>query len=307
MAMKASVIIPSYQSATTIRQCLESVLTQDLAEPYEVFVSDSGDDETAEIVRREFPDVTLLKSCRRLDPAQARNRAAGEASGRILAFIDSDCVAGRDWLRRLCLAMEDHKCGGVGGAIRPIHGSSDAAWAGYFTEFREFLPTGAPRDATYLTINNAAYRMDLFRRAGGFPEHYFPQEDQMFWERLRRLDARIRFDPSIVVKHNHRSDLWPFLQHQVTIGDANARVVLALGLRGAAFAARPWLAIVMLPALATYRFGRTVLACWRQERYILLRRPAIALLCLLGMFAWGVGFVRGGRRSAHPQLEAEVA
>jgi hypothetical protein len=39
-----------------------------------------------------------------------------------------------------------------------------------------------------------------------------------------------------------------------------------------------------------YRFARTFAACWREERYLMLRRPAVTALCLLGMFAWGLGF-----------------
>jgi GT2 family glycosyltransferase len=300
------VIIPSYQSAATIRACLTSVLAQEFNEPYEVFVSDSGTDDTAEIIVREFPRARLLKSAARLDPAAARNRAAREASGVILAFIDSDCIAERDWLRRLC-DLVDGGADGAGGAIVPVAGASDAAWAGYFTEFREFMPGGQARPATYLTINNAAYTAEIFRRAGGFPEHYFPQEDQVFWKRLQPLGARVRLDPSIVVQHHHRSEARAFLRHQVTIGVANGRVVCLLGLQGAAIAARPWLGAAMLPALATYRFARTVGACWRQERGIMLRRPAIAGLCWLGMFAWGIGFVRGGRRETERRMATEAA
>jgi len=296
--LRASVLIPSYQSASTIRACLASVVAQDLREPFEIFVADSGSDGTAEIVRSEFPGVRLLKWDTQRDPAAARNCAAREARGAVLAFIDSDCVAEPDWLRRLCAVIDDGRYDGVGGAIVPVPNSTDAAWAGYFTEFREFLPGGPPADATYLTINNAAYRTDTFRRAGGFPENYFPQEDQVFWERLKALGARIRFDPSIVVKHNHRSEAGAFLVHQTTIGTANARVVLALGLQGAGFAARPWLAAAALPALASYRFLRTLAACWRQERSIMFRRPAIAFLCWLGMYAWGFGFIRGSAREA---------
>lgn len=302
--MRASVLIPSYQSAATIRACLASVCAQDLAESFEVFVSDSGDDGTAAIVEREFPQVRLITSTERMDPALARNRAAALATGTILAFIDSDCVAQPDWLRRLCDTIETGGYDGAGGAIVPVDDSTDAAWAGYFTEFREFLPGGAPRAATYLTINNAAYRHDTFRRAGGFPVDYFPQEDQVFWERLRALDARICLDPSIVVKHNHRSEAGAFLVHQVKIGVANARVVLALRLQGYTLASRPWLAALALPALAPYRFARTAAICWRTERSILLRRPAIAVLCFAGMFAWGIGFVRGCRLAAMRSSEA---
>jgi len=293
--MRSSVIIPSFQSEATIRACLTAVLAQDIADPFEVFVVDSGTDGTAEVVRRDFPTVRLLKSETRLDPAAARNWAAREALGSILAFVDSDCVPQPDWLRRMCVALDDG-IHGVGGAIVPVNGSNATAWAGYFCEFREFLPRGVVRDATYLTINNAAYPRDTFWRAGGFPEGYFPQEDQVFYSRLSPTCARIRFDPSIVVSHNHRTEVTAFLAHQTRIGLANALVVRTLGLRGAWIASHPWLARLLLPGLATYRFARTAAACWRQEHCVLLKQPAIAGLCWLGMLAWGIGFARGSAR-----------
>jgi GT2 family glycosyltransferase len=296
--MRSSVIIPSFQSAQTIRACLTSVLAQDLGEPFEIFLADSGTDGTAEIARREFPAVRVLKSETRLSAELARNWGAREARGAVFAFIDSDCVAEPDWLRRVCLTLEDSGYDGVGGAIRPVEDSNSTCWAGYFCEFREFLPGGAATEATYLTPNNAAYRSDIFRRAGGFPDGYFPLEDQVFYERLRAVGARIRFDPSIVVRHNHRSEVGAFLAHQARIGHANARVVREFDLQGAAIASHPWLAAALLPALATYRFTRTIAACWRQERCLILRRPEVAGLCWLGMYGWGLGFARGSASEA---------
>ena len=75
---------------------------------------------------------------------------------------------------------------------------------------------------------------------------------------------------------------------------APVMVVSALGLRGARIASRGWLAAALLPALATYRFARTVATCWRQERCLMIRRPSIAGLCWLGNLAWSVGFARPG-------------
>src|SRR5258706_596419 len=122
--MRASVIVPSFQSAATIRACLTGVLAQDLGTPFDVFVAESGNDGTA------------------------------------------------------------------------------------------------------------AYRRDTFWRAGAFPVGYFPQEDQIFHQRLLAIGARIRFDPSNVVTHAHRTNIGAFLAHQARIGAANARVVRALGLQG---------------------------------------------------------------------------
>lgn len=292
-------LIPSFQSAATIRACLTAVLAQDIGDPYEVFVADSGNDGTAEIIREEFAQVRLLKSATRMSAEMARNWGASEARGSVLAFVDSDCVPDPDWLRRMCVTIEGGVYDGVGGAIRPVDRSNATCWAGYFCEFREFLPGATATDATYLTPNNAAYRAETFRRAGGFPDGYFPLEDQVFYECLRAVGARIRLDRSIVVRHNHRSQVGAFLSHQARIGEANARVVRDFNLQGGTIASHPWLAIALLPALATYRFGRTMAACWKQERCLMLRRPAIAGLCWLGMYGWGAGFARGsGKASA---------
>jgi GT2 family glycosyltransferase len=296
--MRSSVIIPSFQSVRTIRACLSSVLAQDLGEVFEVFVADSSTDGTAELIRQEFPEVHLLHSETRKSAEAARNWAAERAQGVILAFIDSDCVCERDWLKRLCVTLEQDGCDGVGGAIRPVDGSNATNWAGYFCEFREFLPGGAPVDATYLTPNNAAYRASVFRRAGGFPDGYFPLEDQVFYERLRQSGARIRFDPGIVIRHHHRSRIREFLAHQRRIGLANARVARLLDIQGARIASHAWLATVLLLPLAAYRFARTVAACWRQDNCLMLRRPAVTGLCGLGMLAWGVGFAQGSTREA---------
>jgi glycosyltransferase involved in cell wall biosynthesis len=295
-----SVIIPSFQSAATIRACLRSVLSQNFEDRFEVFVADSGSDDTADIVRREFPTVRLLKSPTRLSAELARNWGAREASGSILGFIDSDCVADRDWLARLCATLQSGICQGIGGAIRPIEPANATAWAGYFCEFREFLPRGEPRDATYLTPNNAAYWSDVFRGAGGFPDGYFPLEDQMFYQRLCTAGAHIRLDPTIVVAHTHRTRVAEFLVHQGRIGDANARVVRALDGQGAWIASHPAAAAALMPALALYRFARTIAACWRQERCLLLRRPAVAGLCFLGMCAWSLAFARAS--TSEPRL-----
>ncbi|HYP26430.1 MAG TPA: glycosyltransferase, partial [Blastocatellia bacterium] len=47
-----SVIVPSYNSARTIRACLDAILGQETGSSYEVIVVDSSTDETAEIVGR---------------------------------------------------------------------------------------------------------------------------------------------------------------------------------------------------------------------------------------------------------------
>lgn len=289
-----SVIVPSYRSEGTIRACLQSLSKQDFPLPFEVIVVDSSPDGTPEIVRRDFPEVRLIQLSQRADPAVARNTGARQAQAEVLAFIDSDCQASPGWLRRLYETIsQDYDA--AGGAIANANPDSLVSWAGYFCEFREFLPLGVPRDVANLTLGNAAYRRDDFWAAGGFPPGCFPQEDQVFHHAFTGKGGRIRFDPGILVYHHHRSNLDEFLLHQRRIGRANAQVVSRLGLPGVQVVNARW-APLAIPLLTVLRFFRTAKACWPIENGLILRRPALAWYCLRGIWSWGLGFLAEARQ-----------
>jgi glycosyltransferase involved in cell wall biosynthesis len=287
--IECSVIIPSYRSAATIGACLRALLAQRDAPAYEIIVVDSSPDETAAIVRRDFPQVRLIERAQQTDPATGRNLGAAEAKGAIFCFIDSDCVAAPDWLARLA-ARVNEGYSAVGGAIANANGETLASWAGYICEFREFLPGGPARPAANLTIGNSAYRASDFLALGGFPAGYFPQEDQVFHKAMRAKGLRIMLDPAIIVAHSHRSQPAEYLAHQRKIGQANARVLQTVDLPGAWLARNRALAALALPALVPYRLARTLYACRGVAGGLALRSPALLWLCLRGMIAWGHGF-----------------
>jgi glycosyltransferase involved in cell wall biosynthesis len=291
-----SVVVPSFRSASTIRPCLLALRAQDLKAPFEVILVDSGDDETAAVAREEFPEVQVVRLPERTEAPVARNLGAQRARGHVLAFVDSDCRASPDWLRRLYDTIQQGYTA-AGGAIVNANGDTLASWAGYFCEFREFLPEGSARDADDLTEGNVAYRRQAFHEAGGFPVDCFPQEGQLFHRALRARGARLRLDPSIVVSHTHRSRVGAFVAHQRRIGRTNARVLRRLGSRGSLLARSKALALVALPALVPYRFVRTVRACRRAERGLVLRTPALLALIFLGTCSWGRGFCEGAGAS----------
>lgn len=296
-ALACTVVVPSFQSEETIGACLRSLRGQDLDRPFEVIVVDSSSDATPERVARDFPEVRLLRRPERTPAPRGRNLGAAAAAGERLAFLDSDCLAPPDWLRRL-LPLLEAGYDGAGGSITNANGETLVSWAGYFCEFREFLPGGPPRDALNLTLGNAAYRRDRFEAVGGFPEDCFPQEDQVFHDALRRRGGRLRLDPAVVVAHHHRQERAAFLEHQRRIGRANAAVLRRIDRPGSFLARRPMLARVAVPFLVPYRFARTAVSCGRVEGGLLWRRPGLAALVAQGMVAWGRGFAEGAREAS---------
>jgi glycosyltransferase involved in cell wall biosynthesis len=93
-SINVSVVIPVYNSAAYLKECLISVLGQ--SEPvYELVVVDDGStDSTSEIVTEflaKYPKIRYLRK-RNGGPASARNLGITASSGNYIALIDSDDI-----------------------------------------------------------------------------------------------------------------------------------------------------------------------------------------------------------------------
>src|SRR5438045_1880854 len=91
MFPSVSVIIPCYNAAEFLAECLDSVCRQTVP-PAEVIVVDDGStDATAQIARAFGPPVRVISQAN-AGPSAARNRAMDEAQGDWVAFSDADDV-----------------------------------------------------------------------------------------------------------------------------------------------------------------------------------------------------------------------
>ena len=102
-----SVIIPTLNSARTIRQCLRSILAQDYPAPLEILVADGGSTDSTQRIVQGFPVATILENPKRTGEA-GKAVGLGAARHEIVAFIDSDNVLpASDWLRRMVEPFQD--------------------------------------------------------------------------------------------------------------------------------------------------------------------------------------------------------
>jgi GT2 family glycosyltransferase len=86
-----SVIIPSYNTAPLVRQCLRSILSRPRPVSVEIIAVDNGSsDGTAELIRNEFPEVKVIALPANHGYGAACNRGAQHAQGGILLFLNSD-------------------------------------------------------------------------------------------------------------------------------------------------------------------------------------------------------------------------
>ena len=109
--MLISFIIPSYNSASTVRRCLDSIFALPL-EPKEfevIFIDDCSTDNTCAIVEQyatRHPNIVLLQQTQNNRQGAARNRGISVAQGEYIAFVDSDDSVAKGMVTAIRMAKE---------------------------------------------------------------------------------------------------------------------------------------------------------------------------------------------------------
>ena len=86
-----SIIMPSYNSAAFIKKTIQSVINQTY-ENWELIIVDDCSTDNTELVITEIndPRIKFFKNEKNSGAAVSRNKAIREASGKWIAFLDSD-------------------------------------------------------------------------------------------------------------------------------------------------------------------------------------------------------------------------
>lgn len=91
--MKVSVIVPTYNSSSTLQRTIASLKAQTLEGCEFIFIDDFSSDNTVEIAKSLIGDdtrFTIVSQPHRTDPFQARQRGISLAKGEYIMFLDAD-------------------------------------------------------------------------------------------------------------------------------------------------------------------------------------------------------------------------
>src|SRR5690606_9888501 len=100
-----SVCVLAHDAAGRIRACLDAVRAQSLPPAEVVVVDNASADETAAIVRSEYPDVRLERSDRNTGCSGGRNLQIRRARRRYVMIVDDDALLEQTCLERLAEAV----------------------------------------------------------------------------------------------------------------------------------------------------------------------------------------------------------
>ncbi len=216
-----SVIICSYNGASTVESCLRSMERLKYPEYEVVFVDDGSTDVTQEILKK-FPWVRNIRQ-KNMGLSHARNVGMNAARGEVIIYTDSDCEADEDWLYYMCLALVRSTHAGMGGPnLIPDEGSWVADCVG--------LSPGGPthvmindREAEHVPGCNMAYYTRVAKEINGFDSQFRSAGDDVdFIWRLQHAGYTIGFAPSGQVWHYRRNTVKAYLKQQKGYGIAEA-------------------------------------------------------------------------------------
>lgn len=106
-----SIIVPVYNVEKFVAECIDSILGQSFHDYEILLIDDASTDGSMEICRRyEEKDarIKIFANSENLGPALTRNRGLREASGKYVAFIDSDDIVAQNYLQVLWGEAERH-------------------------------------------------------------------------------------------------------------------------------------------------------------------------------------------------------
>lgn len=164
-----SVIVPFYNAEKYIKDCIESLTSQDFpADNYElIFVDNNSTDSSTDIVKR-CPRAMLVSESKQ-SPYAARNRGTEHATGSIIAFTDPDCIAFPDWLTEIERAMSDPAVSVVLGQNLMGNDSPLLSMIQDYENEKEIYTFNSSDGRIYSAhTNNMAVRRVLFEELGPF-------------------------------------------------------------------------------------------------------------------------------------------
>jgi|SRR5215469_666343 len=202
-----SVIIPTYNCARYIATAVESVLAQEL-EDQEILVIDDGSTDTTRKTLARFGDRIRYIYQTNSGVSLARNRGLAVASGRYVAFLDSDDAWYPNKIRRQLEALR-------------LNPGAAACYSAFMVSDSTLSPlnvhTAEPQSSALedlllrgnwvSTPSTVMCERELFTKIGGFDPELSLCADWDMWLRLAAVTEFVYVDEPLVLYRKHDGNM----------------------------------------------------------------------------------------------------
>jgi succinoglycan biosynthesis protein ExoA len=315
--MRALIVVPALNEVAHLEGVVQSLLAG-VSEhtPVRLVIADGGSSDgtvaLAERLARAYPAVTLVHNPARIQSA-AVNLAARRfgADADVLIRCDAHAEYPPAFCERLLATLERT---GADAVVVPLDSVGEqglqraVAWVSNSAIGSGGSAHRAGRASGFVDHgHHAAFRMDMFRRCGGYDESFTHNEDAELDCRQRALGARVYLDSEIRVAYRPRSSIARLWRQYFNYGAGRSRTArrhpsslrmrqvalpLNLALCCAALALCPWSTLLLtLPA------AYLGVLCLATLGLVARHRSPLALmtgaLALVMHTAWALGFFSG--------------
>lgn len=178
--LKISVIIPSFNKATFLKNNLESLLNQTFPkDKFEIIVVDNMSTDNSKEIFDEFKPRALacglaarFISEKRKGAVFTRHTGVRAVRASLLAFIDDDCLCSESWLDAVVKAFRDFNADAVGGKVLVRWDRKPPDWIKKYEAYTGTLDWSTEsrliRNNEHIIGGNFCIRRDRLFECGGF-------------------------------------------------------------------------------------------------------------------------------------------
>lgn len=209
----ASVIIPVYSTRDLIIKNLPKVLEAKHVNANKIIeiivVDDASRDDSAEVVKKIFPEIKLIRHTQNRGFSSAVNTGARAAKGKLLVLLNSDVIPDSDFMLPVLKDFEDPDVFAIS-----LH-EEGYVWAkGFFKDgfvgHSQGVGDKKLHETFWVSGGSAVYRRDYWMKMGGMDESLlgpFYWEDIDISYRAAKRGYLNLWEPKSLVKHEHETTM----------------------------------------------------------------------------------------------------
>ncbi|MCK9410598.1 MAG: glycosyltransferase [Bacteriovoracaceae bacterium] len=328
MAQKKTIpvclITTLYNEEQSLRPFLESLNAMTVL-PAQMVIVDGGSTDGSLAILESFKetiadtvsmkiivDATCSTKYSRSPIAKGRNVAIQNSDFDIIAATDAGCIVSNVWLEEITKPLlQNEQILMVGGWYQPLATS-------YFERCQALIvvpPVSTVDPKTFLPSSRSiAFRKELWKTVGGYPELTYTAEDTLFDLKIRQVTQAIIFNEKAVVFWRMRPNLFVFIRMNYRYGfgegvcRCSTRNIISTAAK-LAFGVMLIVVSTLYPLVGTallvlyawlLPFNKNIRDAFRVSH--LLKYPAIAILKIVMNNVYIAGYLHGRFTAEQPQF-----
>ncbi len=217
---KASIIVVTYNSRADLEDSMPGLTGQSYA-GYEIIVVDNNSaDGTADFIKTNYPQVSLVRLNSNLGYATGNNIGFKESKGEYIVIVNPDVIVKDNWLEGLTKPLENDPRVAMSTSKIFEHDNPEYAACGNISHYTGLhFPRGFDKPAACFSkpeliesISGCSFaaRRSVFEELGGFdPDYFLYLDDSDLSLRARIAGKKIVFNPDSELVHKHKAIISP--------------------------------------------------------------------------------------------------